>query len=29
VGELWAAIRAAARAVTAGTGEFASARGPA
>jgi len=29
VGELWAAIRDAARAITAGTGEFASARGPA
>jgi len=29
VGELWAAIRDAARAVTAGPGEFASARGPA
>ena len=29
VGELWAAIRDAARAITTGTGEFASARGPA
>jgi GTP-binding protein EngB required for normal cell division len=29
VGELWAAIRDAARAITSGAGEFAGARGPA